>query len=198
MSISIRFAQSKGLTAGIPTRLALSGTCAGVAVNVLRDSNPLSCAAFAPSPLRDFIATMGAERMKQEFDIIRKVVETLREINSNDLEKPAIIAPEFKGLLQRGNFDSLIFGKKGEKGVYPDKLKTVFIADKTKGYSAAKLVKFYNPAQDDIQSIVVNWFYKLPAKSNADQFHPNLDPRSFYYAMQNRFDWNKLAGLVVK
>jgi len=36
------------------------GTCAGVAVIVLRYSNPLSCALFAPSQLRGFIATMGA------------------------------------------------------------------------------------------------------------------------------------------
>lgn len=60
MSISIRLAQNDGLTAGLPARLAHSGTCTGVAVIVLRYSNPPSCAPFAPSQLRDFIATMGA------------------------------------------------------------------------------------------------------------------------------------------
>ncbi len=60
VSTNIRFVQSDGLIAGVPTRLAHSGTGAGVAVIVLPDSNPPSCAPFAPSQLRDFIATMGA------------------------------------------------------------------------------------------------------------------------------------------
>jgi hypothetical protein len=37
-----------------------SGTRAGIAAIVLRYLNPPSCAPFAPSQLRDFIATMGA------------------------------------------------------------------------------------------------------------------------------------------
>src|SRR5260370_7567215 len=60
MSTSIRFVQHDELIAGVPARLAHSGTGAGVAVIVLPDSHPPSCAPFAPSQLRDLIATMGA------------------------------------------------------------------------------------------------------------------------------------------
>jgi hypothetical protein len=60
MSISIRFAQNDGLTAGIPARLACVGTRTVIAAIVLRYPNPPSWAPFAPSQLRDFTATMGA------------------------------------------------------------------------------------------------------------------------------------------
>ena len=60
MSISIRLAQSDRLTVGVPACLAQSGTRTGIAIIVLRYSNPPSCAPFAPSQLRDFIAITGA------------------------------------------------------------------------------------------------------------------------------------------
>jgi len=60
MSISIRLAQSDGLTAGAPACLAQSGTRAGVAAIVLRYTHPPSCGPFAPLPLRSFIATTAA------------------------------------------------------------------------------------------------------------------------------------------
>ena len=60
MSISIRLVQSDRLIVGVPACLAHSGTRTGIAVIVLHYSNPPSCAPFAPSQLRDFIATTGA------------------------------------------------------------------------------------------------------------------------------------------
>jgi hypothetical protein len=60
MSISIRLAQSDGLTAGVPARLAHSGTRTGVAIIVLRYSNPPSCTPLLHSHYRSFLATMGA------------------------------------------------------------------------------------------------------------------------------------------
>jgi hypothetical protein len=78
-------------------------------------------------------------------------------------------------------------------------LRAVFIDDINKGYTPSRLVRYYKSnKEEDIQTIMVNWFFELPAPNNPNRAeHPSLDPRSLYQAIKTRLDWGRLEKLLM-
>jgi hypothetical protein len=127
-----------------------------------------------------------------------QVIEKLSELNAATLDKPATIAVAHKNIIND------LYGYSHNSKNFPEmqiaKISEVFIDDVTLGYTPCKLVKYYQSTKDeDIQSIMVNWYYELPVSNNPnyDQY-PNLDSRSFYMAIRDKLDWKKLEGLLMK
>jgi hypothetical protein len=152
--------------------------------------------------LSDNEITNFSERLKK-FDVEINTVLKLREIYKNSLDKSATVKPEDINILD-GYLDRYTTGRIGNignaVGVFPEKLTNIFIDDKTKGYTACKEVPFYTGSNPEVfQSIVVSWKVRLPAKHTpAYSTCPENDKRSIWYALQNNFDWDKLASLLTK
>ena len=127
-----------------------------------------------------------------------KIIEKLMEINENDLTKPATINPIYKDFYKGLSFFTT--NKKGYEELQTDALKNFFIDDVDKGYTPCKKIKYYTGFKDEEwQTLMVNWIYEIPLTNNPkDQNHISNDQKSFYQAIKNNLDWDKLAGLLSK
>ena len=138
------------------------------------------------------------EKVLADMNADLQVIEKLSELNAGSLDKPATLGVAHKNIIND------LYGYSHNSKNYPEmqiaKISEVFIDDVTLGYTPCKLVKYYQSTKDeDIQSIMVNWYYELPVSNNPnyDQY-PNLDSRSFYTAIKDKLDWKKLEGLLMK
>lgn len=134
------------------------------------------------------------EGYKAQLEIVNK----LTEINQNSLQKPATLSVAHKNIINDLSYYTV--DKNNRRELKFSLLKDVFIDDYKIGYTPCKSVKYYQSDKDeDFQTIMVNWFYELPVSNNPKyKDHPSLDNRSLYYAMKNKFDWDKLASLLTK
>jgi hypothetical protein len=125
-------------------------------------------------------------------------LEKIKELNKNDLSKPATLSIANKNIVN--DLYSYAYNSKNYAELQIQKLKEVFIDDVKMGYTPCKFIKYYQSAKDeDIQSIMVNWSYELPVGNNPKaNEHPNLDSRSMYQAIKNNLDWSKLEALLMK
>jgi hypothetical protein len=127
-----------------------------------------------------------------------EIVNKLMEINLNSLQKPATLSVEHKNIIN--DLSGYTVDKNNRRELKFNVLKDVFIDDYKIGYTPSRFTKYYKSDKDeDFQSIMVNWYYEIPVANNPKyKNHPSLDNRSLYYAMKNKFDWNKLASLLAK
>jgi hypothetical protein len=125
-------------------------------------------------------------------------IEKLRELNQNSLDKPAILDVKHRKIVDQ------VWAYANNSKNYPElqigKLKEVFIDDLDIGYTPCKLIQYYkSPKDEDIQSIMVNWYYEIPVGNNPNfDKHPSQDNRSFYQAMKNKLRWDKLESLLTR
>jgi hypothetical protein len=134
----------------------------------------------------------------QRFENEITALEKLKELNKNDIDKPATISISNKNIVN--DLYGYAYNGKNYAELQLQKLKEVFIDDIKIGYTPCKLIKYYKSMNDeDIQTIMVNWSYELPVGNNPKaNEHPNMDSRSMYQAIKNKLDWSKLQALLTK
>ncbi len=134
----------------------------------------------------------------QRFENEIQAIEKLKELNQNDLQKPATLSVANKNIVN--DLYGYAYNSKNYAELQTQKLKDIFIDNLKNGYTLCKLIKYYQSAKDeDIQSIMVNWYYELPVANNPKfNEHPNIDNRSMYQAIKNKLDWAKLEGVLMK
>ncbi len=125
-------------------------------------------------------------------------LEKLKELNTNELGKPATLSIANKNIVN--DLYGYAYNSKNYAELQTDKLKQVFIDEIKIGYTPCKLIKYYKSAKDeDFQTIMVNWYYELPVANNPKyNEHPSVDSRSFYQSIKNNLDWSKLEVLLLK
>ena len=135
--------------------------------------------------------------IKTEADWQLEIIEKLEELNASDLDKPATLYAEHKNIHK----DLWIYwhDKKGNPLLQIEKLRNIFTTDPDNGYSICKKIKYYDsPNDEDFQTIQVNWLYEIPLSNNPKAAtHISNDSKSFYQAIKNNFDWDKLYRLLL-
>ncbi len=137
---------------------------------------------------------------KRKYDVINLI----RNVFNNELDKAAIIGVEQVGLTNAGYYH--IFNRKTVPTA--KEVSDVFITDKLKGYALYRYdANFYKGLKDDeIKTIAVEWndvcFVPLNEKfpdANAKNKDGLLFTDTNYHAaMRYKFNWAKLASLLTK
>jgi hypothetical protein len=139
---------------------------------------------------------------KRKYDVINLI----REVYKNELDKPAIISPDEVGLTDVGFYH--IFNVKNVPTV--KEINDVFLNDKNVGYALyLKDNNFYKGLNDgDVKTIAFEWEEKLLNLPIADNFMDAnyidkvsgklLSEVKFHRAIQYKFNWSKLASLLNK
>jgi hypothetical protein len=125
-------------------------------------------------------------------------VKKIEDYYKNDLDKNATISAVHKNIVKDLSYYTI--NSRNYNELKLDVIKDIFISDSTKGYTLCKFIKYYKSANDeDIQSIMVNWYYEIPVANNPNyKEHPAIDSRSWYQAIKNKLDWSKLQALLTK
>jgi hypothetical protein len=133
-----------------------------------------------------------------KFNLQESFVKKVEEYYKNDLDKNATISIAHKNIVKDLSYYTI--NSRNYNELKLDVIKDIFISDSTKGYTPCKFIKYYKSDKDeDIQSIMVNWFYEIPVTNNSNyKEHPAIDSRSWYYAIKNNLDWSKLQELLMK
>ncbi len=137
---------------------------------------------------------------KRKYDVINLI----RDVFKNQLEKPAIIGPEQVGLTNAGYYH--IFNRKTVPTA--KEVSDVFINDKLKGYALYRYdANFYKDLkEDDIKNIAIEWddvsFVPLneqfPDANAKNKDGLLFTDTNYNAAMRYKFNWAKLASLLTK
>ena len=148
----------------------------------------------------DKMANENTAERKRKYDLINLI----KEVFKNELDKPAILAKDQKDLANAGYYH--IFNVK-EKPTAKE-VKDLFITDKKLGYALYRRDSdFYKGLkEDEVKTITIEWMdiidvplnEKFPdanAKNKEGLLYTDISYRA---AMRHKFDWVKLAGLLTK
>jgi hypothetical protein len=139
---------------------------------------------------------------KRKYDVINLI----REVYKNELDKPAIISPDQVGLTDVGFYH--IFNVKNVPTA--KEINDVFLNDKNVGHALYRVdANFYKDLKEgDIKTIAFEWEEKLLNLPIADNFLDAnyidkvsgklLTEVKFHRAIQYKFNWSKLASLLNK
>jgi hypothetical protein len=159
-------------------------------------------------PSKDYIETKKHSEARVQWNI--KVINAIKEQNKNDLNSPAIVHPKHWELIRNDGYYDFYYTV--TNGIQLDKIKDVFINDAEKGYSVSRYNAHYydNLKPEDVKSIIVQWNHYYHAETHTDfgKIHEykaagklnyfSDNPNSFFNALMNKMDWDKLAAVLTK
>jgi hypothetical protein len=159
-------------------------------------------------PSKEYLETKKEGETRVEWNI--KVINAIKEQNKNDLNSPAIVHPKHWELIRNDGYYDAYYTT--SKGLEYDKIKDVFIKDAEKGYSISRYNAHYydNLKPGDVKSIIVQWnhYYHTEThpdfgkrheyKSSGKLNYFSDNPYSFFNALMNKMDWDKIAALLTK
>jgi hypothetical protein len=148
------------------------------------------------------------EKMFNESNKERKrkydVINLIRNVFNNELDKPAIIGAEQVGLTNAGFYH--IFNRKTVPTA--KEVSDVFITEKLKGYALYRYdANFYKGLkEDDIKTIAIEWadicsvplHEKFPDANAKNKDGVLFTDTNYHAAMRYTFNWGKLASLLTK